>query len=268
MIQPFDNTASYYDSEFTNTTTGRMQRERVHWHLSKLFQQNTIKDVLELNCGTGEDAVWLARQGCQVLATDISSEMVSVAQQKATHFKLENSISCQTLDAGTIGELGVDKKYDLIFSNFGGLNCLSPQQLEKLAKSAAKLLKPKGFFVAVVMPRFCWWETLFFTLKREFKKAWRRRSKEPISARLSDTASIDTWYYATKEFYRYFQADFRYKQVNAIGLFLPPSYLDKWFENKPFLINNLNRIEKWVPRGTFFANAADHFMIQMQQSDK
>ena len=35
-----------------------------------------------MNCGTGEDARWLASQGMQVLATDISAPMIEVAQCK------------------------------------------------------------------------------------------------------------------------------------------------------------------------------------------
>ena len=35
--------------------------------------------VLELNCGTGEDAVFLARRGVRVLATDLSGAMVEAA---------------------------------------------------------------------------------------------------------------------------------------------------------------------------------------------
>ena len=38
--------------------------------------------VLELNCGTGEDAVHLARRGVRVLATDNSPRMLAAARSK------------------------------------------------------------------------------------------------------------------------------------------------------------------------------------------
>jgi SAM-dependent methyltransferase len=39
-------------------------------------------DVLELGCGTGNDAARLAREGFQVIATDLSSEAVAAARRK------------------------------------------------------------------------------------------------------------------------------------------------------------------------------------------
>lgn len=40
------------------------------------------RDVLELGCGTGNDAARLAREGFHVVATDLSTEAVAAARQK------------------------------------------------------------------------------------------------------------------------------------------------------------------------------------------
>ena len=42
--------------------------------------------VLEMNCGTGEDALWLVHRGVQVFATDVSPAMLQVAQSKLAAF--------------------------------------------------------------------------------------------------------------------------------------------------------------------------------------
>lgn len=257
--QPFNSIAEAYDVDFTHSQTGILQRARVHFYLKKELVGISKPSVLELNCGTGEDAVWLAKQGCSVLATDISETMISVAKAKVSKAKLGANVTCKTLGIEDLKELDATQQYDVIFSDFGGLNCVAPEDFEKISQSLQRLLKPNGRFIGVIMSRFCWWETLYFTLKGQFKKAWRRRGKEAIAAPLTTNTSVDTWYYSPQEFRRFLQKEFDYQAVHPIGFMLPPSYLDNWFKNKPFLMRLLNRLEKLAPK--FCSKWSDHYMI-------
>jgi SAM-dependent methyltransferase len=47
-----------------------------------LLRAAGAKDVVELGCGTGNDAARLAREGFRVVATDLSTEAVASARQK------------------------------------------------------------------------------------------------------------------------------------------------------------------------------------------
>src|SRR5215472_7584766 len=47
-----------------------------------LLRAAGASDVLELGCGTGNDAARLAREGFRVVATDLSTEAVAAARQK------------------------------------------------------------------------------------------------------------------------------------------------------------------------------------------
>lgn len=47
-----------------------------------LLRAAGASDVLELGCGTGNDAARLAREGFRVVATDLSTDAVAAAQQK------------------------------------------------------------------------------------------------------------------------------------------------------------------------------------------
>jgi SAM-dependent methyltransferase len=47
-----------------------------------LLRAAGASDVLELGCGTGNDAARLAREGFHVIATDLSTEAVAAARQK------------------------------------------------------------------------------------------------------------------------------------------------------------------------------------------
>ncbi|MFN8181110.1 MAG: methyltransferase domain-containing protein [Bacteroidia bacterium] len=79
---PFDAVAQAYDQQFTRSATGRLQRERVHRFIETMPLLKKPARVLELNCGTGEDALWLARKGHQVTATDNSAGMLDAAREK------------------------------------------------------------------------------------------------------------------------------------------------------------------------------------------
>lgn len=258
----FNSIAEVYDVDFTHSQTGALQRARVHYYLKKIVSNYTMPAVLELNCGTGEDALWLARQGCSVLATDISETMVLMAQEKVSKSDLASKITCKVLSIEQLNELDAAVKYDVIFSDFGGLNCVAPEDFKKISLSLQGLLKPNGRFIGVIMSRFCWWETLYFTFKGQFKKAWRRQAKEAIAAPLTSTTTVDTWYYSPKEFSRLLQTQLEYQEVHPIGFMLPPSYLDNWFKTKPFLMQILNRLEKISPN--FCSKWSDHYMIVLR----
>jgi len=54
----FDQLAADYDQRFTYSIIGRAQRDSILKILSNTFKAND--NILELNCGTGEDAIFLA----------------------------------------------------------------------------------------------------------------------------------------------------------------------------------------------------------------
>ena len=112
--QNFDAYAQSYDDHFTNSFIGKEQRLQVY---QKLLKRITFKNksVLEINCGTGEDAIWLVKQGATVLATDISQGMLAVTKSKNAN----SSAEFKLLAAQDISSLSPNN-YNAIFSNFGG----------------------------------------------------------------------------------------------------------------------------------------------------
>lgn len=281
MPQEFDAIAQEYDSTFSNTAVGRLLRERVWSVLGYLdigkFVQDipiskypNIPKVLELNCGTGEDAIWMAKQGWQVLATDASTEMVAVARAKASIQLSENSrlsessIQFQTCPFAEIADLP-EADFDLVFSNFGGLNCIPPKELQELGGTIAQKLKPGGKFIAIVMSRFCWWETLYFLLKGKPHEAFRRLGKKPVQARLDAKTTVPTWYYTPSEFQHHLHFTGLKPTIIPIGLWLPPSYLNPFFEKRPRLLACLNFLEKKLSP-SWLAMTADHFLICLESA--
>ena len=83
MTTDFDAAAAGYDTSFTHAVIGKAQRKRVYELLADVLQKSAPQKILEVNCGTGEDAIWLAEQGFDVVATDLSEKMIGVAQNKS-----------------------------------------------------------------------------------------------------------------------------------------------------------------------------------------
>lgn len=263
----FDSIASVYDQQFTDTKTGFLQRQLVYIHLEEFLVKHGSKRVLELNCGTGADAIWLAQKDCHVLATDISRLMIKAAQEKSLSLdeKTRNRLHFKTIAAEDIEQLSGQGPFDLIFSNFGGLNCVSPDDLRRLVDKLAKLLSPNGRLVFIIMGRFCPWESMYFLAKRNWKEAWRRQRKTAVNAPLGDGITIPTWYYSPKMMINIFRPSFQLKQQRAIGFFLPPSYLDPAFDHRPRALSLLWKAEKMCNEFEWLAAAGDHFLIEFER---
>lgn len=259
MNSGFDTAALDYDSDFTNSVIGKMQRQWVYHHFSEIISENQFKDILEVNCGTGEDAIWLANQNFNVTATDISTAMISLAQNKSNH----KNLIFNKVNINDISNTFKDRKFDLIFSNFGGLNCLSEIQLELFFKNAAELLSEKGKLVLIIMPGNTLWEQFYFLVKGKFRSAFRRK-KKAVTANVNGE-KILTHYYNPKEILTLAEYYFNFKQQNPIGFFVPPSYLEPFFKNKTRWIAGLNALEKKITNCSFLAKYADHYLIAFEK---
>lgn len=55
-----------------------------------LFKRRGFKKILDLGCGTGRHAIFLAQNGFEVYATDISNTGLAIAKKKAQDLKLNN----------------------------------------------------------------------------------------------------------------------------------------------------------------------------------
>jgi ubiquinone/menaquinone biosynthesis C-methylase UbiE len=263
MAAPFDHIASTYDSVFTRSAIGMLQRRHVWNYLEKIIPQLNGLEMLELNCGTGEDAMMFSEKGFNIIATDVSAEMLRVTEQKAQQFSMQHKISSHYLDLESFNETLFDKKFDLIFSNFGGLNCINPESLQKLLEKIPAMLSPGGRFVAVIMPKFCFCEALYFLLKFQFGKMFRRWTTREVIANLQGTA-LKTWYYKPSQIKQWSKKYFSVIATKPIGLALPPSYLDSFFLRKKRLLITLNKIEKKINRVSLYSGMADHFIIDLE----
>jgi ubiquinone/menaquinone biosynthesis C-methylase UbiE len=257
METSFDKAAANYDEIFTNTRIGKLQRGLVYDTLSKHL--STVQNILEINCGTGEDAIWFAQQNFTITATDISKKMIEVAKRKANF----DNLNFKTADINSIAATFQDEKFDLLFSNFGGLNCLSIQELRKFFKNVNSILSENGNLALVIMPKNTLWEQFYFLAKAQFSNIFRRK-KESIVANV-DGEKVTTYYYNPKDIVNLANANFETMVIKPIGFFVPPSYLDGFFKTKKGTLGFLNRLEQGIKNWSFLSKFADHYIIVLQK---
>ncbi|MEU0804364.1 class I SAM-dependent methyltransferase [Streptomyces sp. NPDC005970] len=101
-------------------------------------------DVLDLGCGEGGDALWLAGQGWQVTATDISAVAVERLAALARSHGLGDRVSAVRHDLHTSFPPG---RFDLICAHY----LHTPLDLDRatVLRSAAHALRPGGRLLVV-----------------------------------------------------------------------------------------------------------------------
>jgi len=261
-VAQFDVAAKSYDTDFTNSAIGKMQRSLVWEYLTSEFKIDSQPlKILEINCGTGADALLFTKLGHQVLATDISSEMIAIVDEK----NKSNNLNTKCISIQNLNELE-DDSFDLIFSNFGGLNCLSKEELTQFAEVANNLLTEKGRFIAVVMTNYCLMEHLYLASKFRWKEVFRRNKKIGIPVNVNGEL-VHTYYYSPNEFGSIFKNHFKIKAKRPIGHFVPPSYLENFFKSKMSILQTLFKADKTLRKNEIIANWSDHFLIELVKSE-
>lgn len=161
----FEEKAKDYDHEFTHSYIGAVQRKRIHEFVEEQLNGKNNLKIFELNCGTGEDISFLSKFG-EVTSTDVSDSMLRIARKKNPHANIFHYDFNTTFNS--------NQKFDVIFSNFGGLNCVSPGRLKELGKELSNQLNPGGKLFLVLMHNWSLMEFVYFSLHLQFKKAFRR----------------------------------------------------------------------------------------------
>ena len=144
----------YSRPEYWNSKTEEYEGDAVSmWpnnNLNKLYQREQIElldaelpniksqNILDLGCGTGRIARYLARRGARVTGVDFADKPIAIARSLST-----GNNPCY--EVGSMFELQGENLYDVVVSwGSVAVACRNDKQLRTVADSLHKLLRPSG----------------------------------------------------------------------------------------------------------------------------
>lgn len=262
-LAPFDALAETYDRTFTDSAIGRAQRQAVWRELAQVFHPGDY--VLEIGCGTGVDACYLAGRGVRVLACDSSSRMIAMTSRRVEASHQSTLVKPYLLPAEQIRNLGNYETFHGVFSNFGVLNCVD--DLPSLARSLGKLLKRGSTALVCLMGRYCAWEIAWYLAQGNARKAMRRFHRAGLTVALTDSAKVHVRYPSVRWLARTFSPEFRLRHVRGIGIAVPPSYLEPLASRHPSWLRVMARADELLEHCPGVRAAADHILLNFERVD-
>jgi ubiquinone/menaquinone biosynthesis C-methylase UbiE len=267
LSNAFDTAAQSYDRLYqANPIMAWMRRENLA-AIRAAFAPGSR--LLEIGCGTGDEALALAREGYQIVATDISAGMIAAARTKAQAEGIRG-VTWRSLPASGLSELACDDRFELFdgaFASFGALNC--EPDLGPIADTLARLVRPKGALVCSVMNRWCIWEIGWGLLHLRPGTGFRRvgPGQQPAGLASPDgDNSVLVRYHTPGTFVRAFAPHFDLKKLSALPVLLPPPYLSHLVERWPALLDQGKYLERRLCHRFPFHSLGDHFLVVLTRT--
>jgi SAM-dependent methyltransferase len=157
-------------------------------HIDPLFRPGDR--ILDLGCGTGDDALHFAERNVRVYGVDASETMVEAAQARgvdARRLPLEELYRLEGTYSGAI-------------SNFGALNCVADLRL--IAAQLARLIEPGGQLAMCIMGRFAPVDWRHAVQRFRGRANWR---------------GMEVYYRSSRQMRAVFASDFAFRKRVSIG---------------------------------------------------
>jgi ubiquinone/menaquinone biosynthesis C-methylase UbiE len=254
----WDTAAETYVQDFSGTGIGETRRHAVWRRLDKIFSPG--QKLLELNCGTGIDAVHLAERGIQLVACDISSRMIELALQLSASTDTSELIDFRVLPNEEIGSLKGENVFDGAFSNFCGLNCV--EDLPAVVRELTRLVRPEARVLLCMIGRFVPWEIAWFMAHGEPGKALRRLRGS--SFRSSDPGTVCIQRPSVREIARVMSPAFRLQRWSGVGIAVPPTYTENRMQHFPRMIKGLAGIDRMIGDLPLLRRMADCVVLEFE----
>jgi len=261
VSEAFDSIANDYDDWLDGSELNAVMRRESLELLERLFRPGSW--VLDIGCGTGREAIQLAKGGIMVTATDVSPAMTIITAKKAELAGVGDRVQVRIISAAEIGRLQNEgMRFDGAYSSSGALNC--EPDLGIVAEKIATLLKPHSPLVISMVNRLCLSEMILFTIVGRPAKAFRRLAF-PAKMTLANGTELETYLHTLRGVTSAFKPGFELVSAKGILVFLPPPYLENQWRRLGILRLPLNRFEKNLAGRNPFSAFGDHYLLQFKR---
>ena len=257
IAEAFSRTAAKYDLFAQDHPHLARMRNKVYSHVMRHIPREAR--ILELNSGTGTDAVELAQRGYSIHATDIAPGMLERLQGKVRNLGLHHRVTMEERSFLSLENVP-GAPFDAVFSNLGGLNCVP--KLTPVIRQLPNILKPGGIVTWVLMPRVCLWE-IAEVFRGNVSLAFRRFSHGRVRANL-EGLNFDVYYFSPQQVAQWFGDDFELLELEGLSVITPTAESKNFAKRYPRLYSFLRWLDdKLSPRWPWYG-WGDFYILTMR----
>jgi ubiquinone/menaquinone biosynthesis C-methylase UbiE len=257
IAEAFSRTAEKYDSFAEDHPHLTRMRNKVYAHVMRHVPGGAR--ILELNAGTGTDAVQLAQRGYFVHATDIAPGMLNRLPDKVNQLGLQDRVTMQARSFLSLEDVQ-GAPFDAVFSNLGGLNCIP--DLTPVIRQLPKILKPRGTVTWVLMPHACLWE-FAEVFRGNFSLAFRRLSRGRVRAHL-EGLQFDIYYFSPRQVIGWFGKPFQLLALEGLSVLTPTAESKNFAKLHPRLYRALSWLDDRLSPHWPWNGWGDFYMLTMR----
>ena len=253
----FSKIYSHYEYLSKNDLIDIAMRQQVYKHIEHFLVPNSA--ILEINSGSGIDAVYFAKKGYSVVASDISDGSQKYIEQKIKDLNLPN-LSFEKCSFTNLNSLSKNR-FDYVFSNFGGINCT--ENPAKIINDLHQMLPKDAIITLVIMGKYYPWDWIYL-LKGKFNRAFIRLKKKKVTANV-EGEQVQTYYFSPKSIKTIIKDSFQLLKIENLGVLYPSvnhtsiTKHQRWMKKLIALESN-NWIKKCIPKGV-----GDYYIITFQK---
>jgi ubiquinone/menaquinone biosynthesis C-methylase UbiE len=252
IAEAFSRTADKYDAFANDHPHLTRLRSKVYSHVERFIPGGSR--LLELNAGTGTDAVQLARRGYFVHATDIAPGMLDRLGHKVQNLNLQDRVTWEERSFLSLDDVP-GAPFDAVFSDLGGLNCVP--DLSSVIRQLPKVLRAGGVVTWVLMPRICLWEWLE-VFRGNFRLAFRRLTQGGVRANL-EGLQFNVYYFSPRQVIDWFGDNYDLIALAGLSVITPTAESKNLAKRFPRLYSLLSWLDEklsphwpWYGWGDFY----------------
>ena len=257
IAEAFSRTAEKYDSFAGDHPHLTRMRNKVYDHISRHLPRGSR--ILELNAGTGTDAVALAQRGYHIHATDLAPGMLERARDKVEQLGLGEQITIQQCSFTELDQVQ-DAPFDTVFSDLGGLNCIP--NLTPVIRELPRVLKPGGLVIWVLMPPICLWE-MAEIFRGHFRLAFRRLAQRGTRSHL-EGLHFDVYYFTPRQVLTWFGDDYDCIALEGLSVITPTAESKNLAKRFPRLYHALSWLDDRLAVRPLWREWGDFYILSMR----
>ncbi|MBV9578164.1 MAG: class I SAM-dependent methyltransferase [Chloroflexi bacterium] len=250
----YDAIAATYDAQVQGDL---WMRTVLHRHYAHVFKPGAR--VLDVGCGTGIDAVYLARRGISVLAIDFSPEMIAQCRARVASAGLEHAVQSRILSVHDLGSLS-GERFDGLISAFAGLSTLP--DLRQFAVDAYALVRPHGRLILHLLNRFSLWEWLGYVAHGDWPSAGQVGRRTTRDFTIGGRAVRHSLYFPHEAYRRFFRDHFVLRGAYALGSVRPPHTVRRV---PPVVVKSLQAVDLRTGHWPLVQNAGRFWVLDLER---